>query len=226
MRTATYRLEFNDNNSLPPPTRLPFCMSKGMTSAEEDLQWPSFPVMVKNSWLVKPSNCNDSSSSKQLLQRRDTPDKIVDGEFLYVGDAPRCKKKMPLTGFDTCRLRVGFMERVLVFEPTTTDGEEEEDHGLRSFEALGVRLRESLAKALEYCHPLAGRLMREEDGTFAIDCDDSGVLFVEASSPISVGELRDDRLLHSYENFCPLDRSNIPEIGGLLDVLPLFAAQV
>jgi hypothetical protein len=68
--------------------------------------------------------------------------------------------------------------------------------------------------------------MREEDGTFAIDCDDSGVLFVEASSPISVGELRDDRLLHSYENFCPLDRSNIPEIGGLLDVLPLFAAQL
>jgi hypothetical protein len=73
---------------------------------------------------------------------------------------------------------------------------------------------------------VVGRLMREEDGTFAIDCDDSGVLFVEASSPISVGELRDDRLLHSYENFCPLDRSNIPEIGGLLDVLPLFAAQV
>jgi hypothetical protein len=62
---------------------------------------------------------------------------------------------MPLTGFDICRLRVGFMERVLVFEPTTTGGEEE-DHGLRSFEPLGVRLRESLAKALEYCHPLAG----------------------------------------------------------------------
>jgi hypothetical protein len=200
-------------------------MSKGMMSAE-DLQWPSFPVMVKNSWLVKPSSCNDSGSSKQLSQRRDTPDKIVDGEFLYVDDVPQRKQKMPLTGFDICRLRVGFMERVLVFEPTTTGGEEEEDHGLRSFEPLGVRLRESLAKALEYCHPLAGRLMQEEDGTFAIDCDDSGVLFVEASSPISVGELRDDRLLHSYENFCPLDRSNIPEIGGLLDVLPLFAAQV
>jgi hypothetical protein len=136
-------------------------MIKGMMSAEEDLQWPSFPVMVKNSWLVKPSNCNSSSSSKQLLQRRDTPDKIVDGEFLYVDDAPQCKKKkkkkkkMPLTGFDICRLRVGFMERVLVFEPTTTGGEEE-DHGLRSFEPLGIRLRESLAKALEYCHPLAG----------------------------------------------------------------------
>jgi hypothetical protein len=130
-------------------------MSKGMMSAE-DLQWPSFPVMVKNSWLVKPSSCNDSSSSKQLLQRRDTPDKIVDGEFLYVDDAPQRKQKMPLTGFDICRLRVGFMERVLVFEPTTTGGEEEEDHGLRSFEPLGVRLRESLAKALEYCHPLAG----------------------------------------------------------------------
>jgi hypothetical protein len=159
MRTATHILEFDSNDSLPPPTQLPFCMSMGMTSAEEHLQWPSFPVTVKNSWLVKPSSCNGSSSSKQLLQRRDTPDKIVDGEFLYVDDAPRCKKKkkkMPLTGFDICRLRVGFMERVLVFEPTTTSGEEEEDHGLRSFERLSVRLRESLAKALEYCHPLAG----------------------------------------------------------------------
>jgi hypothetical protein len=68
--------------------------------------------------------------------------------------------------------------------------------------------------------------MWEKYGTFAINYNDSRILFVEASSPIFVEELQDDRLLHSYENFYLVDRSNIPKIGGLLNVFPFFVAQV
>jgi hypothetical protein len=70
-----------------------------------------------------------------------------------------------------------------------------------------------------------GRLVSEEDGTFALDCNDAGVLFVEASSPISAVEVRDDRLLHAYENFSPLDRYAFPDIASLQDA-PLLAVQV
>jgi hypothetical protein len=66
--------------------------------------------------------------------------------------------------------------------------------------------------------------MWEEDEIFAINYDDLQIFFVEASSPIFVEELQDDRLLHSYENFYPLDHSNILEIDGLLDVLSFFVA--
>jgi hypothetical protein len=64
--------------------------------------------------------------------------------------------------------------------------------------------------------------MWEEDGTFAIDYNDSRIFFVEASSPIFVEELQDNKLLHSYENFYPLDHSNIPNIGGLLYFSPFL----
>lgn len=67
--------------------------------------------------------------------------------------------------------------------------------------------------------------MSEEDGTFAIDCNDAGVLFVEASSPISAVEVRDDRLIHAYENFSPLDRYALPDIATL-QCAPLLAVQV
>jgi hypothetical protein len=55
---------------------------------------------------------------------------------------------------------------------------------------------------------------------FSINYNDSRIFFVESLFPIFVEDLRDDRLLHSYENFYPLDRSNIPKIGGLLDFFP------
>jgi len=71
-----------------------------------------------------------------------------------------------------------------------------------------------------------GRLVREGDGTLAIDCNDSGVIFVEASSPISLSELRDDKSCYTYENFFPLDCASFQEIGSLEADAPLFGAQV
>jgi hypothetical protein len=61
------------------------------------------------------------------------------------------KKKMPLTGFDIYRLRIRFMERILILKFIVASGEK--DHGLKSLKPLGVKLRKKLTKALEDCHP-------------------------------------------------------------------------
>jgi hypothetical protein len=60
---------------------------------------------------------------------------------------------MPFIGFDIYRLKVGFMEWVFVFKSIAAGGEE--DHGFKSLKQFGVKLRESLTKALEDCHPFA-----------------------------------------------------------------------
>jgi hypothetical protein len=62
------------------------------------------------------------------------------------------KKNMPFTGFDIYKLVIGFMERFFVFKSIVVGGEE--GHGLKSLEPLGVKLKESLAKALQDCHIL------------------------------------------------------------------------
>ncbi len=106
--------------------------------------WPTFPVTVTSSWLVKPGSCSKLQEGS--------------GDMIVNGGESTCSKargKLPLTGFDVCRLRIGFMPRILVFDnPADVEGAEEAG-GFKS-ELTGVRLRESLAKALEECYPLAG----------------------------------------------------------------------
>jgi hypothetical protein len=106
--------------------------------------WPTFPVTVTSSWLVKPGSCSKLQEGS--------------GDMIVNGGEWTCSKargKLPLTGFDVCRLRLGFMPRILVFDnPADVEGAEEAG-GFKS-ELAGVRLRESLAKALEECYPLAG----------------------------------------------------------------------
>jgi hypothetical protein len=38
-------------------------MSISITSTEENLQWPSFLVMVKSSWLMKLNSCGGNNNS-------------------------------------------------------------------------------------------------------------------------------------------------------------------
>ncbi len=106
--------------------------------------WPTFPVTVTSSWLVKPGSCSKLQEGS--------------GDMIVNGGESTCSKargKLPLTGFDVCRLRIGFMPRILVFDnPADVEGAEEAG-GFKS-ELIGVRLRESLAKVLEECYPLAG----------------------------------------------------------------------
>jgi hypothetical protein len=106
--------------------------------------WPTFPVTVTSSWLVKPGSCSKLQEGS--------------GDMIVNAEESTCSKargKLPLTGFDVCRLRLGFMPRILVFDnPADVEGAEEAG-GFKS-QLTGVRLRESLAKALEECYPLAG----------------------------------------------------------------------
>eukprot|EP00268_Persea_americana_P065676 TRINITY_DN8812_c0_g2_i1.p1 TRINITY_DN8812_c0_g2~~TRINITY_DN8812_c0_g2_i1.p1 ORF type:complete len:436 (-),score=42.68 TRINITY_DN8812_c0_g2_i1:338-1645(-) len=52
-------------------------------------------------------------------------------------------------------------------------------------------LKEALSKALVPFYPMAGRLKRDEDGRIEIDCNGSGVLFVEAVTDANIDDFGD-----------------------------------
>ncbi|KAI7986578.1 Shikimate O-hydroxycinnamoyltransferase [Camellia lanceoleosa] len=52
-------------------------------------------------------------------------------------------------------------------------------------------LKEALSRALVAFYPMAGRLVRDDDGRIEIDCNDEGVLFVEAESDSCVDDFGD-----------------------------------
>ncbi|KAH9570996.1 hypothetical protein CY35_02G070800 [Sphagnum magellanicum] len=186
--------------------------SSSSSSTSGRLDWPpNFPVLVQNSWLVKPS-CKLQGSLGDIHH------------FSWNSQF----RNLPLTGFDMCRVKIGFILKLLLFDhhPEAVEDGGCSGEGFFNSGLASVRMRESLAKALDQCRPLAGRLVREGDGTLAIECNDSGVIFVEASSPISLEELRDDKSCYTYENFFPLDRASFQEIGSLEADAPLFGAQL
>ncbi|KAL7162104.1 hypothetical protein ACSBR2_042557 [Camellia fascicularis] len=52
-------------------------------------------------------------------------------------------------------------------------------------------LKDALSRALVAFYPMAGRLARDDDGRIEIDCNDEGVLFVEAESDSCVDDFGD-----------------------------------
>jgi shikimate O-hydroxycinnamoyltransferase len=84
------------------------------------------------------------------------------------------------------------------------------------------RMRRALAEALVAFYPMAGRLVWDEDGRVAIDCNGKGVLFVEADAP--------DTAISDYGDFAPtMDLKRlIPTVEYTDDIsaFPLLVLQV
>ncbi|KAL8456957.1 hypothetical protein ACS0TY_034980 [Phlomoides rotata] len=82
-------------------------------------------------------------------------------------------------------------------------------------------LKAALGRALVYFYPLAGRLMKGEDGRLEIDCNADGVLFVAAES---------DGVLDDLGDFAPTaeHRLLVPTVDYSKDISthPLLVAQV
>jgi len=55
----------------------------------------------------------------------------------------------------------------------------------------GKVMKEALTKVLVPFYPMAGRLLRDDDGRVEIDCDGQGVLFVEADTGAVIDDFGD-----------------------------------
>lgn len=93
-------------------------------------------------------------------------------------------------------------------------------NGAANFFDAGL-LRESLSKVLVPFYPMAGRYQVDDNGQIEIDCNDEGVLFVEAES---------NSFVHEFGDFRPTPelRSLVPTVdySGEVSSYPLMVAQV
>ncbi|KAH7834669.1 hypothetical protein Vadar_018418 [Vaccinium darrowii] len=80
-------------------------------------------------------------------------------------------------------------------------------------------IRDALSKVLVHYYPVAGRLTTESDGRLAVDCNDEGVVFVEAKADCSIEEIGDDTVTMEKLVY------DVPAAIHILDVPPL-AVQV
>ncbi|XP_051129660.1 methanol O-anthraniloyltransferase-like [Andrographis paniculata] len=71
-------------------------------------------------------------------------------------------------------------------------------------------IRYGLAKALEAYYPLAGRLFEGPNEKLMVDCNNEGVVFVEAEADVKLEELRDG-ILTKFA-FVPKLSSNLPKL--------------
>uniref|UniRef100_A0A803LR24 Uncharacterized protein n=1 Tax=Chenopodium quinoa TaxID=63459 RepID=A0A803LR24_CHEQI len=84
-------------------------------------------------------------------------------------------------------------------------------------------IKEALAKALMYYYPFAGRLREGPNRKLMVDCNDEGVLFIEADANVGLEEIR-TRILPP----CPLLEDFLYDIPGSKGIigLPLLLFQV
>jgi hypothetical protein len=116
--------------------------SSSSSTTSGSLDWPpNFPVLVQNSWLVKPS-CKLQGSLGDIHH------------FSWNSQF----RNLPLTGFDMCRVKIGFISKLLLFDhhPEAVEDGGCSGEGFFNSGLASVRMRESLAKALDQCRPLAG----------------------------------------------------------------------
>ncbi|MCO5580624.1 hypothetical protein L7F22_034494 [Adiantum nelumboides] len=85
-------------------------------------------------------------------------------------------------------------------------------------------LKQSLADALVYFYPLAGRLADDEGGRLVIDCNDAGVDFREAQTGAAFSELQDAHfdLTPLFSELAPLGHLTRSDLADL----PLLAVQL
>ncbi|XP_021735720.1 methanol O-anthraniloyltransferase-like [Chenopodium quinoa] len=83
-------------------------------------------------------------------------------------------------------------------------------------------IKEALAKALMYYYPFAGRLREGPNRKLMVDCNDEGVLFIEADANVGLEEIR-TRILPP----CPLLEDFLYDIPGSKGIigLPLLLFQ-
>ncbi|KAH9324632.1 hypothetical protein KI387_004810, partial [Taxus chinensis] len=92
------------------------------------------------------------------------------------------------------------------------------------FQSVAELLKKSLSEALVYFYPLAGRLAPSSDGAAVyIDCNDSGVDFIEACAPnVRVAEIMEEKIGTAVRELFSLDGA----INMHGHFLPLLAVQV
>nr|XP_043623587.1 shikimate O-hydroxycinnamoyltransferase-like [Erigeron canadensis] len=82
-------------------------------------------------------------------------------------------------------------------------------------------MKKSLADVLVSFYPMAGRLGRDENGRIAIDCNNEGVLFVEAESDSTLDDLGEFTPSPEYRDLTPT-----VDYSADISSYPLFFAQV
>ena len=80
-------------------------------------------------------------------------------------------------------------------------------------------IRESLAKLLVHFYPLAGRLILSADYKLQVDCQEQGVLFVEAVADHFIAELGE---LSRPAPFMRQLVYDVPDAKNILEVPPLI----
>ncbi|CAI9118875.1 OLC1v1020502C1 [Oldenlandia corymbosa var. corymbosa] len=83
-----------------------------------------------------------------------------------------------------------------------------------------LHLKQSLSECLSEFYPLAGKLRPDDE--LSVDCDDSGVLFVEAEVNVSLAEAVNNAPFESFGQYLPFD----PYINEGNDDEALLAIQI
>ncbi|RDX73884.1 13-hydroxylupanine O-tigloyltransferase, partial [Mucuna pruriens] len=84
-------------------------------------------------------------------------------------------------------------------------------------------IREALAKILVFFYPLAGRVREGPNGKLMVDCNEEGVMFIEADADVTLDQFGDN-LMPPFPCFEQL-LYNVPGSDGIVDC-PLLLLQV